>query len=101
MFFTTVVLNSVSTISAESSDVDSAAATDDLSNDQDSVKVDYSKTRNNVISSVQDPITKLNDGNDTQKIITEDIADSVLLELQSRQVRPESQDDLTVDFVLL
>ena len=42
-------------------------ATDDLSNDQDSVEVDYSKTNNNDICPVQDPITKLNDGNDTQK----------------------------------
>ena len=56
MFFTTTVLNSVSTIAAESSDVTSAAATDDLYYDQDSVEVDYSKTNKNEIYSVQDPI---------------------------------------------
>ena len=37
MLFTTTVLNSVSTISAESSDVASEVVIDDLSNDQDSV----------------------------------------------------------------
>ena len=67
MFFTTAVLNSVSTIAAESSDISLAAAMDDFFNDQYSVEVNYSKTRKNEISSVQDPITKLNDGNDTQK----------------------------------
>ena len=56
MFFTTTVVNSVSTIVAESSDVASAAAMNDLSNDQDSVEVDYSKKNKNEISSVQDPI---------------------------------------------
>ena len=73
------------------SDVASAAATDDFSNDQDYVEVDYSKTNKNEKSFVQDP-------NDTQIIITEDIADSVLLELQSQRVRPKSQDDLKNDF---
>ena len=43
MFFTIIVVNSVSTIAAESSYVASAAATDDLSNGQDYVEVDYSK----------------------------------------------------------
>ena len=42
-FFTTAVLNAVSTIADESSDVASSAATDDLSNDQDYVEVYYSK----------------------------------------------------------
>ena len=74
---------------------------DDLSKYQDSFDVDYSKTKMNERSSVQDPITKYNDGNDTQKSITEDIAAFVLLELQSQQVRPESQDDLNTDFVFL
>ena len=50
---------------------------------------------------MQEPITKYNDGYDTQKTITEDIADSVLLELQSQWVRPESQDYLKTDHVLL
>ena len=50
---------------------------------------------------MQDPITKCNDGNDTQIIITEDIAAYVLLELQIQQVRPESQDNLKTNFVLL
>ena len=50
---------------------------------------------------MQDPIKKCNDGNYTQLIITEDIAGSVLLDLQSQQVRPELQDDLNTDFVLL
>ena len=90
MLFTTTVLNSVSTISAESSDVDSEVVIDDLSNDQDSVDVDYSKTNNNERSSVQDLIKIFNDGNDTQIIITEDIAASVFLELQSQQVISES-----------
>ena len=67
MFFTTAVLNTVSTIAAESSDVASAAAMDDFSDDQDSVEVDYSKTKKNERYYVQDPITKCNDGNDTQK----------------------------------
>ena len=56
MFFTTTVLNSVSTIAAEFSDVDSAAAMDYLSNDQDSFEVDYSQKKKNGRSSVQDPI---------------------------------------------
>ena len=98
MFLTTAVLNTVSTIAAESSDVASEAATDVFYNDQDSVEVGYYKTKKNDRSSVQDPITKCNDGNDTQKITTEDIAASVLLELQSQQVRPESQDDLNTKF---
>ena len=101
MFFTATVLNSVSKIAAESSDVASEAAMDDFLNDQDSIEVDYSKTNNNEIYYVQDPITELNDGNYTQIIITEDIAASVLLELQSRLVMPESQDDLKTDFFLL
>ena len=50
---------------------------------------------------MQNPIKKCNDGNDTQIIITEDIAASVLLELQNQQVRPESQDDLKTDFIFL
>ena len=90
IFFTTAVLNTVSTIAAESSDVASTAEMDDLSNDIDSVEVDYSKTKKNEISYVQDPVTKFNDGNDTQKIIAEDIAASVLLGLQIQQVIPES-----------
>ena len=60
----------------------SAAEMNDFFNDQDSVEVDYSKTNKNERSSVQDPIKKCNDGNYIQLIITEDIADSVLLELQ-------------------
>ena len=85
MFCTTAFLNTISIIAAGSSDVVSAAsAADDLSNDQDSVEVYYSKTKKNERSSVQDTITKCYDGNDTQKIITEDIADLVLLELQSQ-----------------
>ena len=34
-------------------------------------------------------------------MITQDIAASVLLDLQSQQVRPESQDGLKTDLVLL
>ena len=56
MFFTTTVVNSVSTIADESSDVASESAMDDLSNDQDYVEVDYPKKNKNEISSVQDPI---------------------------------------------
>ena len=74
---------------------------DDLSNDQDSVEVDDSKTNNNERSSVQDPIKKINDGNNTQLIITEYISASVLLELQIQRVRPESQDDLNTNFFFL
>ena len=59
MFFTNNVINIVSTIADESSDVASAAAIDDLSNDQDSVDVDYSKTNKNERSSVQYPIKKM------------------------------------------
>ena len=70
MFFTTAVLNNVSTIAAESSYVTSAVATDYFSNYQDSVEVDYSQTKNNERYSVQDPITKFNNGNDNKKIIT-------------------------------
>ena len=84
MFFATTIINSVSTIAAGSSDVASAAATNDLSNDQESVWVDYSKINKNERSYVQDPIKKCNDGNDTQIIITYDIAASVLLDLQSQ-----------------
>ena len=98
IFFTIAVINSVSTIAAESSYVASASATDDLSNDKDSVEVDYSKTKKDERYYVQDYITKCNDGNDTQKTKTEDIAASVLLELKSQQVRPEPQDDLKTDF---
>ena len=43
MFFTTTVLNSVSTIAAEPSDVYSSAAMDDFYKGQDSVEVDYYK----------------------------------------------------------
>ena len=43
MFFTTTVVNRLSAISAESSDVASEAAMDDLSNYQEYVEVDYSK----------------------------------------------------------
>ena len=50
---------------------------------------------------MQDHITKCDDVNDNQIIMTEDIAASVLLELQSQRVRPESQDDLKTNFVLL
>ena len=46
-------------------------------------------------------LKKCNDGNDTQINITEDIAASVLLELQSQQLRPVSQDDLNTDFLLI
>ena len=49
---------------------------------------------------MQDPIKKYNDGNDTQIIITEYIAASVLLELKIQRVRPESQDDLKTDFFI-
>ena len=70
MFFTTTVVNIVSTIAAESSDVASAAAINDLSNDQDYVEVYDSKTNNNEISSVQYPIKNCNDGNFIQLIIT-------------------------------
>ena len=42
---------------------------------------------------MQDPITKCNDGNDTQILITEDIDASVLLELRCQRVTPELQDD--------
>ena len=79
MFFTTTVVNSVSTIAAESSDVASAAAMNDLSNDQDFVEVDDSKTNNNERTSVQYPIKKLNGGNYIQLIITYDIAAYLLL----------------------
>ena len=65
MFFTTTVINSVSAIADESSDIASEAVTDDLSNDQDHVEGDYSKTNKNERSSVQDPVTKFNVGNDT------------------------------------
>ena len=68
MFFTTTVLNRVSTIAAESSDAASESATDDLFNDQEYVEVYYSKKNMNEISSVQDPIKQCNDGNDTQII---------------------------------
>ena len=84
MFFTTTAVNSVSTIAAESSDVASSEAMDDFYNDQDSVELDYSKTNNNERYFVQDPIKKCNDGNDTQIIITEDIAAYMLLDLQSQ-----------------
>ena len=56
MFFTTTVVNIVSTIASESSDVASAAAMNDLFDYQYSVEVDDSKTNNNERSSVQDPI---------------------------------------------
>ena len=56
MFFTTTVVNIVSTIATESSDFASAAEMDDLSNYQDSIKVYYSKTNNNERSSVKDTI---------------------------------------------
>ena len=101
MFFTTTVINIISTIAAESPDVASAEATYDFSNDQESVEGDYSKTNNIKRSSVQDHITKFNGVNDIQKITTEDISASVLLELQSQQVRPESYDYLNTDFFFL
>ena len=50
---------------------------------------------------MQDPITKCNDGKYTQKIITEDISASLLLDIQSQRERPESQVDLKKYFVLL
>ena len=50
---------------------------------------------------MQDPIKKCNDVNDTQIIITEYIAASVLLELKNQRVRSESQDDLNTAFVIL
>ena len=50
---------------------------------------------------MQYPIKKCNDGNYIQLIITEDIAASVLLELQSQRVRPESQDDLKTGFCFI
>ena len=56
MFFTTTVVNIVSNIAAEFSDVASAAAMNDFSDDQDSVEVDDSKTNKDEIFSVQDPI---------------------------------------------
>ena len=84
MLFTTTVINSVSNIAAESSDVASAAARDDFTNDQEYIEVDYSPENKNERSSVQDPITKCNDGNDTQIITTDDIASSVLLYLKNQ-----------------
>ena len=81
MFFTTTVINSILTIAAEPLDVALSEATDNLSNDQEYVELDHYKTNNNERSSVQDPITKCNYGNDTQIIIIEDIAASVMLEL--------------------
>ena len=71
MSFTIDVVNTVSTIAVESSNVSSISATDDLSNYQYSVEVDYFKTKYNEIYSGQDPIKKNYDGNDTQNIITE------------------------------
>ena len=56
MFFTTTVVNSVSTIAAESSDVASSAAMNDLSNDQDSVEIYDPQKNKNERSSVQDTI---------------------------------------------
>ena len=55
MLFTTTVVNSVSNIADESSDVASSTVMDDLSNYQDSVEVDYSKTNKNARSSVKYP----------------------------------------------
>ena len=98
IFFATAVLNTVSTIAAESSDVASAAARDVFSKYQDYVELDYSKTKKNERSSGKDPIKKCNDDNDTQKTITEDISALVLLELKSNRVRPELQDDLKTWF---
>ena len=72
-----------------------------MSNDQDSIEVDYSKTKNNDRSYLQDPITKCNYGSNTQKITTEDISASVFLELQSQRVIHEPHDDLKTNFVLL
>ena len=72
-----------------------------FSNNQEYVEVDDSKTNKNERSSMQDPIKKCNDGNDTQLIIIEDIAASVLLELQSQLVRPETWDDLKTNFFCL
>ena len=83
MLFANTVINSVSTISDESSYIASAESMDDFSNDQDSVEVDDSKTNKNEIYSVQDPIKKCNGSNYTQIIITEDKANSILLELQN------------------
>ena len=59
MFFTTTVINSVSTIVAESSDVASSEAMKDLSNDQDFFEVDYFKTNKNERYSVKYPITNV------------------------------------------
>ena len=101
MFFTTAFLNTVSTIAAESSDVASASSTDAFSNDQDSVEVEYYKTKQNERSSLQDPITKCNDVKDTQKTTTENNAANVLLEIKIREVRHELKEDLKTDFVLL
>ena len=66
MFFTTTVLNRVSTIAAESPDTASESATDDLFNDQEYVEVYYPPPKKNEISSVKDPIKQCDDGNDTQ-----------------------------------
>ena len=57
--------------------------------------------KKNERSSVQYPIKKCNYGNYIQLIITEDIADYVLLYMKSQWVRPESRDDLKTEFVLL
>ena len=51
----------------------------DLSNDQDSVEVEYSKTNKNERSFVKYPIKRFNDGNYIQLIITYDITAYVLL----------------------
>ena len=51
----------------------------DLSNDQDSIEIDNSKTNKNERSSVQYPIKQRNDGKYIQLIITCDIAAYVLL----------------------
>ena len=51
----------------------------DLSNDQEYVEVDDSKTNKNERSSVQYPIKKCNDGNYIQLIITYYIVAYVLL----------------------
>ena len=50
---------------------------------------------------MKDLITKFNYGNDAQIIITEDIAASVLLDLQIQRVRYELQDYLKTNFFCL
>ena len=89
MFFSSVVLDTISTIASESSDAALAATTDNLSNDEDTVKSVTSENKNE----------EKNEEMHNSKIVDDpskldSMAASVLVDIQSQGAKPDLKNDL-------